>query len=241
LQGDGTEASKVLLMENMLLRGYEEKAQIKETMNGKAPTLLVPQRQDKPTKKKSRKFKVVPVTKLQKPTKILLKVIAEQLRRRWHGTESKPKKRLDNFLLAALLDKETPNSVMTETELEAEIMIADITEGITAAGYEWKPDSLEVLPCGNLADTDIQLSVQQNNETIHFKTVEQLQLLGNLVTNIASTSQAMHHRLTQTEKAFGRTANNYGAKVPTPLSNLKLGLPSSTTPPPSDPDGGALI
>ena len=118
MQGDGTEASKVLLMENMLLRGYEEKAQIKETMNGKAPTLLVPQRQDKPTKEKSRKFKVVPVSKLLKPTKILLKVIAEQLRRRWHGTDTKPKKRLDNFLLAALLNKGTPNSVMTETELE---------------------------------------------------------------------------------------------------------------------------
>jgi hypothetical protein len=54
----------VLLIENMMLRCYEEKAQIKATMNGKAPTLLVPQRQDKPTKKKSRKFKVVPVSKL---------------------------------------------------------------------------------------------------------------------------------------------------------------------------------
>ena len=118
MQGDGTEASKVLLIENMLLRGYEEKAQIKAMLNNKPPTLLVPQRQDKPTKEKSRKFKVVPVSKLLKPTKILLKVIAEQLRRRWHGTDTKPKKRLDNFLLAALLDKETPNSVMTETELE---------------------------------------------------------------------------------------------------------------------------
>ena len=81
MQGDGTEASKVLLMENMLLRGYEEKAQIKAIFNNKPPTLLVPQRQDKPTKEKSREFRAVPVSRLLKPTKILLKVIAEQLRR----------------------------------------------------------------------------------------------------------------------------------------------------------------
>ena len=77
MQGGDTEASRALLMENILLRGYEKKAQIKATMNGKAPTLLVPQRQDKPTKEKSRKFKVVPVGRLQKPPKIILKVITE--------------------------------------------------------------------------------------------------------------------------------------------------------------------
>jgi hypothetical protein len=69
-------------MENMLLRGHEEKAHIKATMNGIARTLLVQQRQEKNTKEKSRKFKVVPVSKLQKLTKILLKVIAEQRWRR---------------------------------------------------------------------------------------------------------------------------------------------------------------
>ena len=92
--------------------------------------------------------------------------------------------------------------LLAESELEAAEMIDDVAKGITAAGYEWRPDSLEVLPCGDLIGTNIQLSTQQDNSTLLFKTVHQLQLLGNIVSSTANTKEAMRHRLTQTEKGF---------------------------------------
>ena len=93
-------------------------------------------------------------------------------------------------------------SFLAETELEADVTIADVARGITTAGDAWKLDSLEVMPCGNLIDNEIHLTAQQHNLHLPFKTIDRLQLLGNLVTNNASTNDAMDHRLAQAEKGF---------------------------------------
>ena len=98
--------------------------------------------------------------------------------------------------------------LLAETEPEATVMI-DIARGITAAGYVWKLDSLEGLPCGDLTDLHIQLQANQHDEQLPFKVFNSMQLLGNRITNNANTHEAMKYR--QSQNAMGNP-KRYEAK-----------------------------
>ena len=105
----------------------------------------------------------------------------------------------------------------------------------------WKLDSLEVMACGDLADTEIKLHTEVNKQCTPFKNVNEMKFRGSFITNKATTSEAMNHRLAQTEKAYWDILEDYGEKRLKTKQSYKRGQPSSTAPPPSHPDGGAWI
>ena len=92
-------------------------------------------------------------------------------------------------------------------------MINDVNTAITAAGYAWKEDSLEVMACGELFDNDTHLTIGQRPNTMTFKNTYEFKILGNLIIPSAHTLTAMYHRLDITEKkASGDITTSFEAK-----------------------------
>ena len=72
--------------------------------------------------------------------------------------------------------------LIAKTQREMQPMLDDISKAFEAAGFEWKPKALEVMGCGDLADSDenrrtLTVSVNENGKNLVIPQVRQTEVL----------------------------------------------------------------